>query len=535
VRLLGEGGQGAVYLAESPAGGRVAIKVLHGRLAADPEVRRRFLREAEVAASVAPFCTARVIGTGTLGVQPYIVSEYVPGPSLDALVRGDGPRTGGGLDRLAISTLTALASIHRAGIVHRDFKPGNVILGPEGPVVIDFGIARTLDTMTTTNQVTGTPAYMSPEQLSDEPLTPASDMFSWASTMVFAATGRMAFAGGSVPAVLHAILHKPPDLYGVPEPLRAMVAACLTKNPADRPTTEHLLRDLTSGDGAVRPGGAERMLADMARPDLSAVSIAPSALNGTMAGPRRLRGPLLAAGAVLVALAVAAGLLLVPSRLDRDEGGGAKAAATPSAVARPVLDLAAYPTVDAADGFDGAASYVGYQIYSDEVMPGIKAGGGRLTGGARTPFFGWFALPGAPSSGDTVSVITLGTFAGTGKQEDSVFVGRVKDDFNYIGAWYNHTRKAVGIDVLVDGKWRHPLNSASLSLAPGDRLALVLSDGTTITSYAETGGAWRRLTTVDLDLPATPQEWTRWRHGFGLRATTGTITLDAAEGYSAAG
>ncbi|GAA3220718.1 serine/threonine-protein kinase [Nonomuraea helvata] len=536
MRLLGEGGQGAVYLAESPAGGPVAIKVLHGRLAADPEVRRRFLREAKVAASVAPFCTARVIGTGTLGVQPYIVSEYVPGPSLDALVRGDGPRTGGGLDRLAISTLTALASIHRAGIVHRDFKPGNVILGPEGPVVIDFGIARTLDAVTTTNQVTGTPAYMSPEQLSDQPLTPASDMFSWASTMVFAATGRMAFTGGSVPAVLHAILHNPPDLSGVPEPLRAMVAACLAKNPADRPTTEQLLRDLTSGDGAVRPGGgAERMLADMVRPSLPAVSVAPSALNGTMAEPRRSRGPLLAAGAVLVALAVAAGLLLVPSWPARDEGGGDKAAATSSAVARPVLDLAAYPTVDVADGFDGAARYDGYQIYSDEVMPRIKAEGGRLTCEAQVPFYGWYALPGAPSSGDTVSMITLGGFAGTGKQEDSVFVGRIKDNINYIGAWYNHTRKEVGIDILVDGKWRHAPNSASLSLAPGDRLALVLSGGTTVTSYAETGGAWRRLTTVNLDLKATPQEWTRWRHGFALRATTGTVTLDAAEGYSAAG
>jgi hypothetical protein len=134
-----------VYLGESPERVRVAIKVLHARLAADPKVRRRFLREAEVAASVAAFCTARVICIGMLGERPYIVSEYVPGPSLDALVKSDGPRSGSGLERLAVSTLTALASIHRGGIVHRDFKPGNVILGTEGPVVIDFGIARALD------------------------------------------------------------------------------------------------------------------------------------------------------------------------------------------------------------------------------------------------------------------------------------------------------------------------------------------------------------------------------------------------------
>ncbi|MGN9838235.1 serine/threonine-protein kinase [Nonomuraea sp. H19] len=548
VRLLGEGGQGAVYLAESPAGGRVAIKVLHGRLADDPEARRRFMREAEVAASVAPFCTARVIGTGMLGEQPYIVSEYVPGPSLDALVRGDGPRTGGGLDRLAISTLTALASIHRAGIVHRDFKPGNVILGPEGPVVIDFGIARTLDAMTTTNHLAGTPAYMSPEQLGDQPLTPASDMFSWAVTMVFAATGRRAFTGGNVPAILHAILHSPPDLSGVPEPLRAMVAACLAKSPADRPPAEQLLRELTSGDGAARPGdAAEPMLADRARPARSAAPpVAPAALNGTIARPRReqrpgrSRGPLLVAGAALVAVAAAAGILLVPSWLAGDKGGGKKAtptAATSSATAGPVFDIAAYPTVDAADGFDGAAGggYDGYQPFGDEAMPVIKAGGGRLTGEGKVPFFGWFALPGAPSSGDTVSVITLGELAATGEPEDSVFVGRVKDENNYVGAWYNDTRKQIGIDVRVNGEFRHDPNNASVSLAPGDRLALVLSGGTTITSYAETGGVWRRLTTADLDLLATPQERTRWRHGFALRATTGTIALDAAEGHSAAG
>jgi serine/threonine protein kinase len=160
--LLGEGGQGAVYLGEAPGRAQVAIKLLHARLAADPEVRRRFLREAEVAASVAAFCTARVIGTGFAGERPYIVSEYVPGPSLDALVKTDGPRTGSGLERLAVATLTALASIHRVGIVHRDFKPGNVILGPEGPVVIDFGIARAADHTTTNTHPVARPPTCRP-------------------------------------------------------------------------------------------------------------------------------------------------------------------------------------------------------------------------------------------------------------------------------------------------------------------------------------------------------------------------------------
>ncbi|QFY10334.1 protein kinase [Nonomuraea phyllanthi] len=519
VRLLGEGGQGTVYLAESAAGARVAVKVLHDRLAADPEVRRRFLREAEVAASVAPFCTARVIGTGMMGEQPYIVSEYVPGPSLDELVKRDGPRTGGGLDRLAISTLTALASIHRAGIVHRDFKPANVILGPEGPVVIDFGIARTLDAMTTSHHLAGTPTYMSPEQLGDQPLTLASDMFSWAATMVFAATGRRAFTGSSVPAIMHSILHNPPDLSGVPEPLRAMVAACLAKNPADRPTAEHLLRALTSGDAAT-----EHTLVDKA----------PStARNGAAVRRGRSRGPLLAAGAVLVALAVTAGVMLGPSWPAGNGSAGERAAATAAPL---VIGQKAYPEVDVADDFDGSsADYDGYQPYGDEAMPVIKAGGGRLTGEGQKPFFGWFALPGAPSSGDTVSMITLGAFAGTGEQEDSAFVGRIKDKDNYIGAWYNNTREEIGIDVRVNGEFRHEPNSAALSLTPGDSLALVLSGGTTITSYAKTGGTWRRLTTARIDVLTTPQERARWRHGFGLRGTAGTIALDAAEGRGAAG
>ncbi|MFD0655825.1 hypothetical protein [Thermocatellispora tengchongensis] len=285
----------------------------------------------------------------------------------------------------------------------------------------------------------------------------------------------------------------------------------------------------------------------MAPPALSAAPTAPSAanaaippLNGATPRPRRSRGPLLAAGAVLVALAVAVGVgvLLVPSWLAGDAGSGEKAQAGPSAVAPLVIGDKAYPAVGAADGFDGpaGAGYDGYQPFAGEALPVVKSGGGRLTGEGTAPFYGWFALPAAPSSGDAVSLITVGGFAGAGEAEDSVFAGLVKDQNNYIGAWYNNTRKEIGIDVRVNGEFRHTANSAALSLAPGDRLALVLSGGTTVTSYAETGGSWRRLTTVGLgDLLATPQERALWRHGFALRATTGTIALDSAEGRGAAG
>ncbi|WP_326629862.1 serine/threonine protein kinase [Nonomuraea fuscirosea] len=248
VRRLGEGGQGAVFLGESPGGRQVAIKILHSCFAADSHVRERFRREAEIAQRLATFSTARVLETGFTQERPYIISEYVPGPSLERLVKEGGPRSGGGLERLAVTTLTALTSIHAAGIVHRDFKPSNVIMGQEGPVVIDFGIAFALDATAGSTEPAGTPAYMAPEQLDDQPLTPASDMFSWAGTIVFAATGRPAFAGGTVPATLNAVLHAEPDLSGLPDELRHLVAACLAKNPASRPAAVDLLCDLVGGD-----------------------------------------------------------------------------------------------------------------------------------------------------------------------------------------------------------------------------------------------------------------------------------------------
>ncbi|WP_182875074.1 serine/threonine-protein kinase [Microbispora sp. H10670] len=250
VGVLGEGGQGAVYLARDASGGQVAIKLLHAREAADATSRRRFLREAETARGLALFCTARVLDAGSHHGRPYIVTEYIPGPSLATAVAEDGPRTGSGLHRLAVATLTSLAAIHRAGIVHRDFKPGNVILGPEGPVVIDFGIASAADHTVTGGGMAGTPAFIAPEQLAGQRPGPASDVFSWAVTIAYAATGRLPFAGPTVPAILMAISAREPDLSGVPADLRPLLEACLAKDPAARPAASALLRALTGDDAA---------------------------------------------------------------------------------------------------------------------------------------------------------------------------------------------------------------------------------------------------------------------------------------------
>ncbi|MEV0663891.1 ABC transporter substrate-binding protein [Actinomadura luteofluorescens] len=255
--LLGEGGQGAVYLGEDEPGHRVAVKLLHARFSGDPKARSRFAAEVAVAKRVSAFCTARVLDSDVEGDRPYIVSEYIDGPALSRVLAQDGPRRGADLDRLAIGTMTALAAIHQAGVVHRDFKPANVLLPPDGPRVIDFGIARALDaTGTMSSTAVGTPAYMAPEQISGTPVGPAADVFAWAATMVYAANGRPAFGQDSIPAVMHRILNLPPDLGDLPEPLRGIVANCLSKDPALRPASQQVLAHLLALAGSLPQPGA---------------------------------------------------------------------------------------------------------------------------------------------------------------------------------------------------------------------------------------------------------------------------------------
>ncbi|TNY38874.1 serine/threonine-protein kinase [Thermomonospora catenispora] len=245
---LGSGGQGTVFLGHAPDGSPVAVKMLHARFDGDERARTRFAREIQAARQVASFCTARVLAADLADDTPYLVSEFIDGPSLATVVREQGPLAGDELHRLAVGTATALVAIHRAGVVHRDFKPSNILLASQGPRVIDFGIARALDeTVTLTSQAVGTPAYMSPEQVSGARLGPPTDVFAWAATMVFAATGRPPYGQDTMPAVFHRILTAGPDLGDLAEPLRGIVAACLAKDPQKRPTADRVLHWLLEG------------------------------------------------------------------------------------------------------------------------------------------------------------------------------------------------------------------------------------------------------------------------------------------------
>ena len=260
---LGRGGMGTVFLGEDPAGQRVAVKVINPEYTQHEQFRMRFRREAEAARRVRRFCTAAVLDSALEGDQLYVVTEYVEGRDLEETVRVSGPLRGSSLDALAVGVATALTAIHGAGIVHRDLKPSNVLLSPVGPRVIDFGIARALDTLsgvTGTGEIIGTPRYMAPEVLRGEPVSPACDVFSWGCLVAFAGTGRSPFGGeGALPSVLYQILNDEPVLDGLEEPnLRELVRAALTKDPARRPTAQQLLDSLV---GRMSPESAEHSVA----------------------------------------------------------------------------------------------------------------------------------------------------------------------------------------------------------------------------------------------------------------------------------
>ncbi|MFC8795521.1 serine/threonine-protein kinase [Streptomyces cinereoruber] len=244
---LGAGGMGVVHLATSPSGLRLAVKVVHGQYAEDPEFRARFRQEVAAARRVSGAFTAPVVDADPDAVRPWMATLYVPGPTLADQVKRNGPLSPAGLRRLTAGLAEALRDIHRAGVVHRDLKPSNVLLTDTGPKVIDFGISRPVDSdlHTETGKLIGSPPFMAPEQFQrPREVGPAADVFALGSVLVHAATGHGPFDSDSPYIVAYQVVHDEPDLTGVPDDLAPLVARCLAKEPAERPSPAEIMAAL---------------------------------------------------------------------------------------------------------------------------------------------------------------------------------------------------------------------------------------------------------------------------------------------------
>ncbi|WP_157963950.1 serine/threonine-protein kinase [Actinocorallia populi] len=300
---LGTGGMGVVYLACDPAAAMprpVAVKVIMPELTEDPTFSARFRREVAAARRVRPFCTAPVLDARLDHPPLFVVTEYVPGPTVRQVVAERGALRGADLDALAVGVATALTAIHAEGIVHRDLKPANVLLSPIGPRVIDFGIARNTDSstrLTAAEGSVGTPSFMPPETFRHQPVGPPGDVFGWGALIAYAASGHPPFGSGTLAEIAYRVVHLDPSLDGLQGPLHDLVARALDKDPERRPTAQALLDELVSRRAPgvrgvpTEPGGLRQRPRPRSLPSLHA------------------HRPLVAAAAaVLLAIAATAGL-----------------------------------------------------------------------------------------------------------------------------------------------------------------------------------------------------------------------------------
>ena len=334
---LGEGGMGVVHLARDRDGRPVAVKVLHPLGTEGVNARRRLAREVETMRRVRSPYVAEVLDADVTGEYPYIVTRFVSGPTLEEMVRGRGPLSGQGLRRLAHGMAEALTAIHAAGVVHRDLKPGNVMLTDDRPIVIDFGIAQAGDAtrLTQTGLVMGTPGYLAPEVIEGQPSSPASDIHSWGSTMAFAATGHLPFGGGSYETIFYRIVSGRADLTGVPAPLVPLISAALARDPSHRPSASWLSGQATALDMSA------------AGPAPTAVYTGSPFAATPPAAPQSTFVPSLAPGIPSAAPAIPSAAPAIPSAVPGIRPGAPQAPKVPQAprqAARDVADL--LPPVD---------------------------------------------------------------------------------------------------------------------------------------------------------------------------------------------
>lgn len=297
LRKIGAGGMGVVYLATDSEGRHVAVKALGPAVTSDPNARRRLLREVETMRRVHSPYVAEIVDADAGAESPYIVTRYVPGRTLEEVLRESGPLRGRQLATLASGLAEAIAAIHAAGVVHRDLKPGNVMLVDGHPVVIDFGIAHVADAtrLTQTGMVMGTPGYLAPEVIEGQPSSGASDVHSWGATVAYAATGRSPYGTGSFQTIFYRVVTGQPDLTGVPQPMLQLISAALSSNPGARPPATWLASQCAAvASGApvsLPPNGT--LLAPGPGNGLNGVNSVNGLNGGLNGGPN---GTLLAAG-----------------------------------------------------------------------------------------------------------------------------------------------------------------------------------------------------------------------------------------------
>nr|WP_093911871.1 serine/threonine-protein kinase [Streptomyces sp. cf386] len=345
---LGSGGMGIVHLGRSPSGRQVAIKVVHAQYAQDEEFRARFRREVAAARRVSGAFTAPVVDADPDAEQPWMATLYVPGRTLGDTVAKKGPLVGRELRLLALGLVEALRDIHRAGVVHRDLKPGNVLMAEDGPRVIDFGISHAADhqALTVTGRLMGTPPYMSPEQFaSPRDVSAPSDVFSLGSLLVYAATGDGPFDSDSPYMTGYRIVHESPALDRTPQPLRSIVEHCLDKDPHRRPglgELQELFSSLPDTAAPSPPAGAptSAYLAGQETADVRGSREAPGENAKTQgrsssAGQGRRPGRLVLVACAVMAV-IGAGISAYHLASDTQTGGAAAAADPSAAPALPV-------------------------------------------------------------------------------------------------------------------------------------------------------------------------------------------------------
>ncbi|WP_051969862.1 serine/threonine-protein kinase [Kitasatospora azatica] len=332
---LGSGGMGRVYLSYTPGGRPVAIKVVRPELAEDPEFRRRFAQEVASAQRIHGLYTAQLIDSGTTAEVPWLVTAYVPGPSLQQVIREHGPLPVRTVLLLMGGIAEALQAIHSVGVVHRDLKPANVLMAADGPRVIDFGIARAADatSLTSTGLRVGSPSFMAPEQAQGREITPAADVFALGALAAYVAGGVPPFGEGSETAVLFRVVYEEPEMAAVPADLRGLLLRCLAKSPEERPAPAEIIESARSHPEV---GGQLRFtdgwLPATVDSEITRRSELPSAPATTVAPPGEvLAGPLSPARQTMVLRAaapsvhpVAPATETLPTKPQRPKGASRK-------------------------------------------------------------------------------------------------------------------------------------------------------------------------------------------------------------------